>query len=439
MALPRCIPARALIEVAGTRRRGAQIEWWVERMARMVDTAWSLRLVSGASLHQTFDELAASEGAAGSAPCARCCGPEAWTTCRRRVVSSREWCSCSSVQVSSRCAARSTPGGEAWIGRVDFCDEHLPFVLEVQSERFHTSRIDEQLDASLRAAGPGGFEVATVTDVDVWHRPHRVVEAVRGAAGARARRRLQSAACRRQRPIELPNWRNMFGWKGHTTRASVGGSGRSSGGWLRARGRPVRHASGLRPRHPGAQARPHVGHADGPARRRPHGDRQLVTEHDGLSLTYAQAAKRVRRWAGGIAAQTTPGDVVVIATPNGYEQLLLCFAAARVGAMPAPVNSEMRREEVDHVVADSGATLVIRSAAAVDGHPPIEHAHAASPDDVGRALLHVGHHGLPEGRRPHAPGTRGPGGQCGDVADPAAPVTRRSSRSRSPTSWASRC
>ena len=66
-----------------------------------------------------------------------------------------------------------------------------------------------------------------------------------------------------------------------------------------------------------------------------HGDRQLVTEADGgLSLTYAQAARRVRRWAAGIAAQTEPGDVVVIATPNGYEQLLLCCAAARAGPDP---------------------------------------------------------------------------------------------------------
>src|SRR4051812_1325347 len=60
-----------------------------------------------------------------------------------------------------------------------------------------------------------------------------------------------------------------------------------------------------------------------------HGDRRLVTESDGgLDLTYAQAAKRVRRWSAGIAAKTTPGDVVVIATANGYEQLLLCIAAA---------------------------------------------------------------------------------------------------------------
>ena len=61
-----------------------------------------------------------------------------------------------------------------------------------------------------------------------------------------------------------------------------------------------------------------------------HGDRQLVTEADGgLDLTYEQAAKRVRRWSGGIAAQVPPGGVVVVATPNGYEQLLLCAAAAR--------------------------------------------------------------------------------------------------------------
>ena len=76
---------------------------------------------------------------------------------------------------------------------------------------------------------------------------------------------------------------------------------------------------------------------------RVHGDRRLVTEADGgLELTYRQAARRVRRWAGGIAAQTSPGDVVVIASPNGYEQLLLCAAAARAGAIPAPVNDRMR-------------------------------------------------------------------------------------------------
>jgi long-chain acyl-CoA synthetase len=131
---------------------------------------------------------------------------------------------------------------------------------------------------------------------------------------------------------------------------------------------------------------------------RVHGDRTLVTEEGGgLALTYAQAAKRVRRWAGGVAAQASPGDVVVVATPNGYEQLLLCFAVSRAGALPAPVNAEMRREEIDHVVADSGATLVIRSPGAVDDHPPLAEPHPASPDDIAALFYTSGTTGAPKG------------------------------------------
>ncbi len=129
-----------------------------------------------------------------------------------------------------------------------------------------------------------------------------------------------------------------------------------------------------------------------------HGDRQLVTEADaGLSLTYAQAAKRVRRWAGGIAARTAPGDVVVVATPNGYEQLLLCFAAARAGTIPAPVNDQMRREEIDHVVRDSGASLVLRGAGEVDRATPLAEARPAEPGDVAALFYTSGTTGSPKG------------------------------------------
>ena len=131
---------------------------------------------------------------------------------------------------------------------------------------------------------------------------------------------------------------------------------------------------------------------------RAHGDRPLVVEaDDGLSLTYRQAAKRVRRWAGGIAAQTAPGDVVVVATPNGYEQLLLSLAAARAGCRPAPVNDQMRREEIDLVVRDSGATLVLRSAVAVDGGEPLLEPHPAQPDDVAALFYTSGTTGSPKG------------------------------------------
>ena len=129
-----------------------------------------------------------------------------------------------------------------------------------------------------------------------------------------------------------------------------------------------------------------------------HGDRQLVTEADaGLSLTYRQAAKRVRRWGSTIATRTSPGDVVVVAAPNGYEQLLLCLAVSRAGALPAPVNDQMRREEIAHVVQDSGATLVIRSAGEVDRAETMVEPHPSKPDDVAALFYTSGTTGSPKG------------------------------------------
>ena len=132
---------------------------------------------------------------------------------------------------------------------------------------------------------------------------------------------------------------------------------------------------------------------------RVHGNRRLVDEEGdgGRTLTYAQAAKRVRRWAGGIAAQTTPGDVVVVNAPNGYEQLLLCLAAARAGCLPAPVNDQMPRDEVAHVVQDSGATLVLRSAREVDAAAPLAEPHPADPGDVAALFYTSGTTGKPKG------------------------------------------
>lgn len=129
-----------------------------------------------------------------------------------------------------------------------------------------------------------------------------------------------------------------------------------------------------------------------------HGGRPLVTEAEGgPALTYDDAAERVRAWAGGIAARTQPGDVVVVATPNGYEQLLLCLAAARAGTLPAPVNDQMRPDEVRHVVEDSGATVVIRSASELDADAPIADAHPVDPGDVAALFYTSGTTGSPKG------------------------------------------
>jgi acyl-CoA synthetase (AMP-forming)/AMP-acid ligase II len=128
-----------------------------------------------------------------------------------------------------------------------------------------------------------------------------------------------------------------------------------------------------------------------------HGERRLVDEAGGLNLTYDQAAKRVRRWSGGIFAKVEPGEVVVVATPAGYEQLLLCLAVARAGAIPAPTNAAMTKAELRHVVADSGARVVLHGAADVDGAEPLAEAVPAGVDDIAAVFYTSGTTGKPKG------------------------------------------
>jgi acyl-CoA synthetase (AMP-forming)/AMP-acid ligase II len=129
-----------------------------------------------------------------------------------------------------------------------------------------------------------------------------------------------------------------------------------------------------------------------------HGGRPLVEEAGGgLRCTYQQAAKRVARWAGGIEHRAGPGDRVVIATGNSYEQLLLCLAASRAGCVPVPVNPQMTAEEVAHVVTDSGASYVIRSVNQVDDAAPVLQAHPAGTRDLAALFYTSGTTGKPKG------------------------------------------
>ena len=104
-----------------------------------------------------------------------------------------------------------------------------------------------------------------------------------------------------------------------------------------------------------------------------HGDRVFVTEviRPGVerSLTFAQMRSQTARWSAAIAARSRPRTPVVVATPNGVEQFLLCLAVSRAGGLPVPVNPQMTAFEVRHVIKDCGAELVIRSADELDSGP----------------------------------------------------------------------
>lgn len=182
--IPVVLPARALFDVAGLPRMHPK------RVERAIDNAWAKRLVSGAALHAMLDELA-KRGRPGIRLMR-----ELLKERGRDYVPPASGLEGRVDQILRDAGQRSLrrqvdAGNDAgWIGRVDFADDEVPFVLEVQSERFHRSLTDERSDRlRLDRLAAAGFEVATVTDIDAWHRPWRVVEAVRdGRLRARARK-----------------------------------------------------------------------------------------------------------------------------------------------------------------------------------------------------------------------------------------------------------
>jgi len=151
------------------------------RVERLLDWFWAERLVDGRTVECTIAELA-ERGRSGS-------------TLMRELVSVRGPAYVPPSSTLERrfeqvLAERCLPpmrrqvdsGGEQWSGRVDYRDQHLPLVVEVQSERHHAALVDRADDAARRARLEGdGFEVVEVWDTEVWHDADVVADRVRAA------------------------------------------------------------------------------------------------------------------------------------------------------------------------------------------------------------------------------------------------------------------
>lgn len=84
-------------------------------------------------------------------------------------------------------------------------------------------------------------------------------------------------------------------------------------------------------------------------------------------LTYAEAYKAVNQLANAfIEAGLQVGDRIAMLSKNSIEYLILYYAAAKAGVVPVPLNFRLSPPEWVYIINDSGAKLIITSAAYVD-------------------------------------------------------------------------
>ena len=127
-----------------------------------------------------------------------------------------------------------------------------------------------------------------------------------------------------------------------------------------------------------------------------HGDDQLFEEKDGRAGTARELGDQAAKWSGGLRSKIAPGDRVVLALPNSYTMFIAALAVLRAGGVVVPVNLSAASDELDHIIEQSGATLVIRDVSELTEGPAGEPA-AANSDDVAAIFYTSGTTGRPKG------------------------------------------
>ncbi|WP_374942818.1 acyl-CoA ligase (AMP-forming), exosortase A system-associated [Sphingomonas sp.] len=88
-------------------------------------------------------------------------------------------------------------------------------------------------------------------------------------------------------------------------------------------------------------------------------DAPALVDREGV-MTFAQAEAAVARLAGWLAEQRLePGARVATWLPKTRVACLMPLAAPRAGLVHVPVNPALRRAQVAHILADSGAALLV--------------------------------------------------------------------------------
>src|SRR5215211_1583474 len=97
----------------------------------------------------------------------------------------------------------------------------------------------------------------------------------------------------------------------------------------------------------------------------------LLSEADKRQFTYREFEQAVARAASMLAAHGIgKGDVVSLLLPNSVEYIVAYFACWQLGALAGPVNGLLKSQEIEYVVSNSEARLMLVNTeflAAVEG------------------------------------------------------------------------
>ncbi|MCD2195234.1 AMP-binding protein [Actinomycetospora endophytica] len=131
--------------------------------------------------------------------------------------------------------------------------------------------------------------------------------------------------------------------------------------------------------------------------RRP--DVEAVVEVGGDRVTYGELWDRAAAVAGGLVLDgVRRGDRVASLLPAGLDWVVGFLGTLLAGAVAVPVNTRFAPPEIEHVLADSGATAVLRAGSPLpSGHP--EALDDLVPSDLAAIFYTSGTTGRPKGAR----------------------------------------
>ncbi|GIH26791.1 long-chain acyl-CoA synthetase [Acrocarpospora phusangensis] len=99
---------------------------------------------------------------------------------------------------------------------------------------------------------------------------------------------------------------------------------------------------------------------------RAHPDRRAVVDTDGSEISYGDLLARVNAVSHGLRGRgLTTGDVVAGVLPNGADAVVMLLATGQTGLYYVPINWHLTAPEIDYILSDCDASVVVYDSADV--------------------------------------------------------------------------